>query len=450
MKSVKLFIVEDELLPANDLKVNLEELNYKVLGVESSGEKFLERLAVMHRSRNDIDIAIVDIRLAGKMSGIEAAKIASEKYQCGIIFLTRLNKKKVFETSFPLLKPYTYLFKPVDIEQVHAAIEVAFYQRHIEMENKRIIEDLQNEIRYRKQVETELLKSEEEFRLVAQNVSDIIAVGNTDGKFLFMSPSSQRILDIEPDECINISMFELFHPDEFEMMETNWKKMLKEGHGYFPDHRIRKSDGSFIWMETRGTVYTLPHQHEKRVVIVSHEITSRRQAEYEKSKRYIEQLIAEQKINFLLKEKHQKDLDEKNRELTTSAIYISQKNKILAMVKKEISHYLEDDKYLTQRDFLKILKTIDENVQFDNDWNSVKVHFEKIHPTFFATLRKKFKNLTPSDHKLCALLKMNLKTKEISQILKITPESTEIARIRLRKKLKLPKEVNLTQFIAGI
>jgi len=48
------------------------------------------------------------------------------------------------------------------------------------------------------------------------------------------------------------------------------------------------------------------------------------------------------------------------------------------------------------------------------------------------------------------LLRMNLNTKEISHILKITAPSTEISRIRLRKKLNLPKGTNLTQFICEI
>ena len=253
------------------------------------------------------------------------------------------------------------------------------------------------------------------------------------------------------DEFVGLTVFGLFHPDEAGYMLNQYNKVVKEHKSSFEEHRLKAKNGSYVWLEARGNAYRLHHDSGLRILIVARNITERKTIEYEKNKRIVDQLIAEQKINYLLKEKHRLDMDLKNRELATSAIYITQKNKILAMVKKEITHFMQDhQKFMTKRDFVKILKSIDDSVQFDNDWHSIKIHFEKIHPEFFETLRKRYKNLTPGDHKLCSLLKMNLKTKEIAQILKITPESTEIARIRLRKKLKLPKSTNLTQFIADI
>jgi len=111
---------------------------------------------------------------------------------------------------------------------------------------------------------------------------------------------------------------------------------------------------------------------------------------------------------------------------------------------------MRNDKSITREEIVRILKTIDENVKFENDWYRIKAHFEKIYPGFFDRLRKKFPVLTPNDHKLAALLRMNLSTKEISHILKITAPSTEISRIRLRKKLDIDKSINLTQFICEI
>ena len=139
-----------------------------------------------------------------------------------------------------------------------------------------------------------------------------------------------------------------------------------------------------------------------------------------------------------------------NRELATSSIFISQKNKIIGLIRKDINRLLKTEKNINKMDIAKVLKTIDENVKFDNDWYRIKAHFEKIYPGFFERLRKKFPQLTPNDHKLCALLRMNLNTKEISHILKITAPSTEISRIRLRKKLGLTKSINLTEYICEV
>ena len=65
-----------------------------------------------------------------------------------------MNKSEIFSKSFSL-KPYAYLFKPIDIDQIRAAIEVANYQRNLEITNERIISELKKEIEQRKKVEKE-------------------------------------------------------------------------------------------------------------------------------------------------------------------------------------------------------------------------------------------------------------------------------------------------------
>ncbi|MEI7662375.1 MAG: response regulator [Bacteroidota bacterium] len=320
MAPISLYIVEDEFIIAHDLKAKLIGFGYDVLGIDSKGESAIENIANLQENKKEPDIVIMDVRLAGKMDGIEAARILTENYNCGIIFLTSMNKNEVFSKSFSL-KPYAYLFKPVDIDQIRAAIEVANYQRNLEIANERMISELKSEIEHRKKVEKE------------------------------------------------------------------------------------------------------------------------------RNLRLQERIRAEQKVNQLLKQKHHMELDLINRELATSSIFISQKNKIIGLIKKDINRLLKNDKHITKVEIATVLKTIDENIKFDNDWYRIKAHFEKIHPGFFDRLRKKYPQLTPNDHKLCALLRMNLNTKEISHILKITAPSTEISRIRLRKKLELPKGINLTQFI---
>ncbi|MCX6252475.1 MAG: response regulator [Bacteroidetes bacterium] len=323
MASISLYIVEDELIISHDLMTKLTDLGYKVLGMDTKGENAVDNISVLAQNKNEPDIVIMDVKLAGKMDGIEAARMITENYNCGIIFLTSMNKSEVFSKSFSL-KPYAYLFKPVDIDQIKAAIEVANYQRNLEITNEHIISDLKNEIEQRKK------------------------------------------------------------------------------------------------------------------------------AEKEKNLRLQERIRAEQRINQLMKQKHQMEMDLINRELATSSIFISQKNKIIGLIRKDINRLLRTDKNINKVDITRVLKTIDENVKFDNDWYRIKAHFEKIYPGFFDRLRKKFPQLTPNDHKLSALLRMNLNTKEISHILKITAPSTEISRIRLRKKLELAKNVNLTQFICDV
>jgi DNA-binding NarL/FixJ family response regulator/DNA-binding CsgD family transcriptional regulator len=320
MGKIKLFIVEDEMIIANDLKNRLNGYGYEVMGIETKGENSIETISALAASDKLPDIVLMDITLAGKMDGIEASKILSEKFHCGIIFMTNMGKMEAFDKTFSI-KPYAYVFKPVDMDQLKTSIELSYYQRNLEISQEKAIADLQIEIEHRKK------------------------------------------------------------------------------------------------------------------------------AEKENESRLQEKIKAEHKVNQLLRQKHQMEMDLINRELATSSIFISQKNKIIGLIRKDVNRYMRKGKIITKADFVEILKTIDENVKFENDWYRIKAHFEKIHPGFFDRLREQFPQLTPNDHKLCALLRMNLSTKEISQILKITAPSTEISRIRLRKKLALPKNVNLVQFI---
>ena len=323
MAPISLYIVEDQMILAHDLKDNLTAIGFEVIGIEAKGEVAVKNILALAKANKQPDIVIMDVSLAGKMDGIESAKKITEATNCGIIFLTALAKTEVFNKSF-FLKPYAYLFKPVDIDQVRVCIEVANYQRNLEITNARIIAELKTEMEERKK------------------------------------------------------------------------------------------------------------------------------AEKEKNQRLQEKLKAEQKINQLNKQNHQMEIDLINRELATSSIFISQKNKIIGLIRKDINRLMRNDKSITREEIVRILKTIDENVKFENDWYRIKAHFEKIYPGFFDRLRKKFPVLTPNDHKLAALLRMNLSTKEISHILKITAPSTEISRIRLRKKLDIDKSINLTQFICEI
>ena len=88
--------------------------------------------------------------------------------------------------------------------------------------------------------------------------------------------------------------------------------------------------------------------------------------------------------------------------------------------------------------------------RLDEDWEQFAIHFDKVHADFLARLREQFPQLTPRDHKLCAFLRMNLSSKEIAPLLYISVRGVEISRYRLRKKLELDADANLTEFLVNI
>jgi DNA-binding CsgD family transcriptional regulator len=92
-------------------------------------------------------------------------------------------------------------------------------------------------------------------------------------------------------------------------------------------------------------------------------------------------------------------------------------------------------------------KIIAKGMNHDKEWNDFNSSFESLNKNFYARLKQAYPEISPNDLKLCALIKMNLSIKEMAGILNISPDSVKTARYRLRKKLQLNTEENLTDFI---
>jgi DNA-binding CsgD family transcriptional regulator len=97
-------------------------------------------------------------------------------------------------------------------------------------------------------------------------------------------------------------------------------------------------------------------------------------------------------------------------------------------------------------DYKKILRMLGDD-KMKRNWEQFAVYFDRVHSDFLLSLKHNYPNLTASDLKLCAYLRLNLTSKEIAQIMNITIKGVELGRHRLRKKLMIQPEVNLVNFI---
>lgn len=144
-------------------------------------------------------------------------------------------------------------------------------------------------------------------------------------------------------------------------------------------------------------------------------------------------------------EKNKEMLELKNKELTSSALQLIHKDEIL----KEIKETLMDLKKSTNKKVLdEILNKI--KINSKHDWNEFNIRFTSVNEDFYNTLSEKHPSLTQKDHKLCALIKLNFSSKDMAQLLGISMDSVNTSRYRLRKKLDLDKDENLTEYIAQI
>ncbi|WP_347158660.1 hypothetical protein [Pontibacter chitinilyticus] len=161
-----------------------------------------------------------------------------------------------------------------------------------------------------------------------------------------------------------------------------------------------------------------------------------------------EALLNEQKIVKLKNEQLQSELAGKSRELASTALNIVYKNELLQNIRQEVDQ-LQDEKglRLPEKKLRKIQKIIDEGMSDERDWLIFENSFNEANENYFKKLREEYPELTPNDLKLCALLRMNMSSKEMASLLNITVRSVELRRYRLRKKLNMEHDQNLVGFI---
>jgi DNA-binding CsgD family transcriptional regulator len=142
------------------------------------------------------------------------------------------------------------------------------------------------------------------------------------------------------------------------------------------------------------------------------------------------------------------ELSYKSQELMFTMRYLIQKNEILTELKGEIDTLKDDGSRYPVKHVRNMEKIIRQGLESQTEeWRNAMNNLKLSEQGFFKKLLENYPNLTPNDLRLCSCLRMNFSTKEIAKLLNISGRGVEISRYRLRKKLHLGHEVNLTEFL---
>jgi tetratricopeptide (TPR) repeat protein len=171
-----------------------------------------------------------------------------------------------------------------------------------------------------------------------------------------------------------------------------------------------------------------------------------------------EELLAQQQNALYEKEKElQKQreeeltytIDQKNRELTSHTLYMIKNNELIAELKNELKQLLLElnSKERQGKEHVRLLLNKLSQQHSTDNWGEFSYYFEKVHPSFYYNLEKRYPDLTPKEKRLCAFLELGLSSKEISAITFKEVRSVESARNRLRKKLGINQDDNITEFL---
>lgn len=159
------------------------------------------------------------------------------------------------------------------------------------------------------------------------------------------------------------------------------------------------------------------------------------------------ELKKENELNVQEYEKHilELELQTKSSEVAGKSLSIAKQSEMI----ENIQNILDSEK-----DFNKLKSEIKKAIKINevnkHEWEIFETNLNQIHNEFIINLSKKFPNLTPKDIKLCVYLKMNLSSKEIAPMMNISFRGVELHRYRLRKKLNLTQDENLSKFLLTV
>jgi len=151
------------------------------------------------------------------------------------------------------------------------------------------------------------------------------------------------------------------------------------------------------------------------------------------------------KRNKLEKEKVGVELAFKKKELTMHALHLAKKNEVLEGLKLKAEELKTSDN--GQNGYQQLIRTINFDLQDDHNWQNFSKYFQQVHTNFNSNVKQRFPEVTSNELRLMSLLKMNLTSKEIANILNISQEGIKKARYRLRKKLEMTSEDSLQDLV---
>lgn len=126
MADIKVIVVEDESIVAEDIRRTLIKLGYAVPAVVSSGEAAIKKV-----EEHIPDLVMMDIVLKGGMDGIETAKQIRSRFNIPIVYLTAFSDEKILDRA-KITEPFGYIIKPFKERELKINIEIALYKHKAE------------------------------------------------------------------------------------------------------------------------------------------------------------------------------------------------------------------------------------------------------------------------------------------------------------------------------
>jgi diguanylate cyclase (GGDEF)-like protein/PAS domain S-box-containing protein len=251
----RILVVEDEAIVALDIKERLESLGYAVVATVVSGEQALQKAEALGP-----DLVLMDIKLQGKMDGIQAADIIRTTFKLPVIFLTAFADEPTLQRA-RVTEAFGYILKPFEERELSVNIEMALYKH---------------------QMECKLRESEERYHLAIQGANDGLWDWNLKTGDIFYSQRWKEMLGFSADEIGNGSeaWFQLIHPEDAERFKLDLSNHFAGLTPHFQiEYRLLTKKDGYRWVLTRGLAIRDADTVPYRMAGSLSDVTERKRAE---------------------------------------------------------------------------------------------------------------------------------------------------------------------------
>jgi PAS domain S-box-containing protein len=248
----KILLVEDEHVIALSLATFLSDNGLDVLSL-ATGEECIDYLA--HDS--EIELVLMDIQLGRGIDGIETAEKISRLRDIPVVFLTAFCDEETIR-RINGNTGYGYVVKTSGNHVILSAINMAFRL----YDSKMILKE-----------------SEENYRMLAENSTDLISKLNSQGEFVYLSPLCREMTGYETGELMGRNIFSFVHRDDRSMMMGHYNRIMALPDIFTINYRFRLKDGEYRWVESRCKRLLSGNGTVEGMIASSRDITERKEAE---------------------------------------------------------------------------------------------------------------------------------------------------------------------------
>ncbi len=206
MTKAYILVVEDEQIVARDIKHSLQRLGHIVPDVVATGEEAIEKVAELLP-----DLVLMDIKLQGKMDGVEAAEQIRTRFDIPVVYLTAYADDRTLDRA-KITDPFGYLLKPFDSKDLHTTIEMALYKHRMN---------------------TKLKESEQWLGTLLKSIGDAVIATDETGAIAFMNPVAEKLIGCHAGQALGKDLAKVFQTlDEKtgDLLENPARILLNKGH----------------------------------------------------------------------------------------------------------------------------------------------------------------------------------------------------------------------------